>query len=228
MGLFRLVICCQYAVSLYFISQSLGFYTCGCEAMAPISGYNNHRHLFTTTLAISKKKDGTTGTNANSVPYAQKRQEFMRSIRQKIDELVTGTLVRTKVCTRSLQHALYWMTALDAITSVIRNEYSDIFGVGASQNQGVVQGVYSMLFYFARMRPRLLYSIGALVRALSLCTPLQYLIDPSVGVGAGIHLFAYLTGSRVRTQTITAMVMYPMLKLVKLTTVSFPVCYTKT
>lgn len=64
------------------------------------------------------------------------------------------------------------------------------------EKQGVVREVYSKLFYFARMRPRLLYSIGALVRCASLCTPIRHLLDPSVGVGAGIHLFAFLTGSR--------------------------------
>jgi len=91
---------------------------------------------------------------------------------------------------------------MDTILSVFLNEYSGISLPGTvallqTEKQGVVREVYSKLFYFARMRPRLLYSIGALVRALSLCTPLKYLVDPSVGVGAGIHLFAYLAGSRV-------------------------------
>lgn len=102
---------------------------------------------------------------------------------------------------RLIQHALYWITAADTVLSVILNEYSDFSLPGASvvlpmEKQGVVREVYSKLFYFARMRPRLLYSIGALVRALSLCTPLRYLLDPTVGVGAGIHFFAYLAGSR--------------------------------
>eukprot|EP00536_Pseudo-nitzschia_multiseries_P014696 jgi/Psemu1/311305/fgenesh1_kg.753_\ len=116
-----------------------------------------------------------------------------------INELVTGAI--RKPSPRYIQHALYWLTAADAMLSVILNEYSDFSLSGAlivpqAENQGVVREVYSKLFYFARMRPRLLYSIGALLRALSLCTPLRHLLDPTVGVGAGIHFFAFLAGSR--------------------------------
>ncbi|OEU06825.1 hypothetical protein FRACYDRAFT_252909 [Fragilariopsis cylindrus CCMP1102] len=77
-----------------------------------------------------------------------------------------------------------WITACDTILSVVLNKYTGILNLPLAfadvyEKQGVVREVYSKLFYFARMRPRLLYSIGALV-----------------GVGAGIHLFAFLTGSR--------------------------------
>ncbi|VEU44158.1 unnamed protein product [Pseudo-nitzschia multistriata] len=72
-----------------------------------------------------------------------------------------------------------------------------------AEAQSVVREVYSKLFYFARMRPRLLYSIGALLRALSLCTPLRHLFDPTVGVGAGIHFFASLASSRVSDRCFT-------------------------
>merc|ERR1712224_1143835 len=34
------------------------------------------------------------------------------------------------------------------------------------------------------------------IRALSLCTPLRHVVDPAVGVGFGIHLFAFLTSAR--------------------------------
>ncbi|CAJ1938304.1 unnamed protein product [Cylindrotheca closterium] len=56
--------------------------------------------------------------------------------------------------------------------------------------------MYSKLFVFARLRPRLLFSVGALLRALQLCTPFQKVIDPSIGVGAGVNLCAVLAGSR--------------------------------
>jgi len=132
--------------------------------------------------------------------FSTENENNRNAIKQTINELVSG--VPRRVAHQILQHSFYWTTAMDTILSVFLNEYSGISLPGTvallqTEKQGVVREVYSKLFYFARMRPRLLYSIGALVRALSLCTPLKYLVDPSVGVGAGIHLFAYLAGSRV-------------------------------
>ncbi len=126
------------------------------------------------------------------------QQKYYRSFRDRINEIVTGDI--RKPSHRSLQHSLYWITAADAIVSVILNEYTVLSFPGASislpsEKQGVVREVYSKLFYFARLRPRLLYSIGALVRALSLCTPIRHLVDPTAGVGAGIHFFAHLAGA---------------------------------
>ena len=62
--------------------------------------------------------------------------------------------------------------------------------------KNVLNEVYSTLFYFAQLRPRLQYAVGALLRALQLCTPLQNVIDPSAGVGAVINFCAIFAGVR--------------------------------
>lgn len=139
------------------------------------------------------------GGNVIQTLFSPKQRQLYQSVKGAINESVTGVV--KKPCHRYFQHALYWMTAADTVVSVILNEYFDFLFPGASivmpnEKQGVVREVYSKLFYFARMRPRLLYSIGALGRAFSLCTPFRYLLDPTVGVGAGIHIFAFLAGSR--------------------------------
>jgi len=196
MGIFYLIHRYRHA-SLYFIIYTACLYPFSCMAVGP---YLGHSHSSTSVLLPKQsvpieKKDGKNNVRISLTP---KLQERYRSFRDTINELVTG-FVR-KPSHRYFQHALYWITAADAVISVILNEYCDLSFPGASiasEKQGVVREVYSKLFYFARMRPRLLYSIGALVRALSLCTPLRHLIDPTVGVGAGIHFFAYLAGSRV-------------------------------
>ena len=93
-----------------------------------------------------------------------------------------------------VHHVIYWLTAEDAIHSVIRNEYTNfIIRLPTATNK---QNLYSKLFYFARLRPRLLFSVGALLRALQLCTPFRHVLDPSVGVGAGVNLCAIFAGSR--------------------------------
>ena len=62
--------------------------------------------------------------------------------------------------------------------------------------KNVLNEVYSTIFYFAQLRPRLQYAVGALLRALQLCTPLQNVIDPSIGVGAGINFCAIFANVR--------------------------------
>lgn len=56
--------------------------------------------------------------------------------------------------------------------------------------------VYRTIFYFARLKPRLLFAVGACARALQLTTVLQLVFDPSIGVGAGLNLLALATASR--------------------------------
>jgi hypothetical protein len=94
---------------------------------------------------------------------------------------------------RFVHRLLYLITAADALQYVFFNEYSASmkFANGLAKTS-----VYSKLFFFARLRPRLLFSVGALLRALQLCTPFRKVIDPSIGVGAGINLCALLAGSR--------------------------------
>ena len=109
----------------------------------------------------------------------------------KTVEAVTSGIV--KPGPRFFHHALYWITAFDAVQSVFFNEYASIMTLSSSTTK---PSMYSKLFYFARLRPRLLFSVGALLRALQLCTPFQKVIDPSIGVGAGVNLFSLLAGSR--------------------------------
>lgn len=192
MGIFHLIYRCRHIICMSCI------YPLSCMAVSPYLGLHASTSVLLPKQSIPiEKKDGR---KIASLLSTSRQQKYYRSFRDTINESVTGDV--RKPSHRYFQHALYWITAADSIISVILNEYTDVFFPGASivahnEKQGVVREVYSKLFYFARMRPRLLYSIGALVRALSLCTPLRHLVDPTVGVGAGIHFFAHLAGSRV-------------------------------
>lgn len=46
-----------------------------------------------------------------------------------------------------------------------------------------IAAAYKAVFYFARLKPRLLFVVGACLRALQQTTVLQLVFDPSVGVG---------------------------------------------
>ena len=139
-------------------------------------------------------------------PSARERfDDTLLSVRSKVTSL-RFEVERRK---RSLRLALYWLTSLDSMLAVVLNDYrtplTDTFagrsstsgaGTGASSGDNFLGGIYSRVFYFARLRPRLLFSVGALLRALQLCTPLQTIIDPSAGVGVGVNICARLAGSR--------------------------------
>lgn len=190
MGLFHLIHRCRCIILLAYI------YPFGCVAVSPYLGLHTSTSVLLPKQSLPEKKNGK---KSASFLLTLKQQKYNRSFRDTVNEIVTGEV--RKPSHRYFQHALYWMTAADSIISIILNEYTVFSFPGASiaapfEKQGVVREVYSKLFYFARMRPRLLYSIGALVRALSLCTPLRHLMDPTVGVGAGIHFFAHLACAR--------------------------------
>ncbi|KAG7367673.1 hypothetical protein IV203_030344 [Nitzschia inconspicua] len=149
-------------------------------------GNDSHRNPTTNKGTIKTK----------TKPFFQKVQ----SILGWYNNLRKGTVHQP--CTMVMQHILYWITAADAVHSLFLNEYSGLYGFlyssssALAERMSLVPSVYSKLFYFARLRPRLLYAIGALVRALQLCTPLRKVIDPCIGVGAGVNLCALLAGSR--------------------------------
>lgn len=156
-------------------------------------------------------------------PWTRKIRPYLNNIKAFFSQFVTGDV--RKVGPRFVHHILYWLTATDAVYNVYLNEYThtttsplwvllscivagtplSALSIGRTgqhyqqqqQHQhALVPSVYSKLFYFARLRPRLLYAIGALLRALQLCTPFRRVLDPTAGVGAGINLCAILAGSR--------------------------------
>jgi hypothetical protein len=97
---------------------------------------------------------------------------------------------------RRIHLALYWLTATNAVMAVLVNDYRIPLAAHSPEAAGLLGNIYSRVFFFARLRPRLLFSVGALLRALQQCTPLQQIIDPSAGVGAGVNICAYVAGSR--------------------------------
>ena len=102
---------------------------------------------------------------------------------------------------------IYVATIINPVLSVVANEYK----VAADHtlvrflpsplrpytSQGnPTAAVYRTLFYFAKLKPRLLFAVGACLRALQQTTVIHMVFDPSVGVGAGLNLLALATASR--------------------------------
>ena len=117
---------------------------------------------------------------------------------------------------RFVLHVLYWLSSWDVINSVRLNKYVDYpnlpqqlyagpesssnnkrFQINSKNIDGkkVLNDVYTTLFYFAQLKPRLLYSVGALLRAIQLCTPIRYIFDPIIGVGFGLNLCTIFCGT---------------------------------
>ena len=98
----------------------------------------------------------------------------------------------------SLCRAVFADTVINPCLSVCKNEYTALcFALPRRDvQQPVTAAVYRTVFYFARLKPRLLFVIGGLLRALQQCTVFQFVLEPSVGVGAGINLLCLFAGSR--------------------------------
>ena len=104
----------------------------------------------------------------------------------------------TRVC-----RWLYIFTVVNPVLSVIANEYKNVdskFLPSPLRAEPLsthrTASVYRTLFYFAKLKPRLLFAVGACLRALQQTTVIQLVFDPSVGVGAGLNLVALATASR--------------------------------
>merc|ERR1712087_883526 len=100
------------------------------------------------------------------------------------------------------QRLLYILTAVNPSLAVLTNNYKTrvhlpVIGIQAQDRMiPPAATVYRTLFYFARLKPRLLFSIGAALRALQLSTALRFVFDPSTGVGAGLNLISLCAASR--------------------------------
>jgi len=91
----------------------------------------------------------------------------------------------------------YTLTALNPLIAVIFNDYSKMLEpVKQIQTYTRLARTYETIFFFARLRPRVSFAIGAILRGLQLTTALQYMFDPSAGVGFGLNLLCLFAKSR--------------------------------
>ena len=117
---------------------------------------------------------------------------------------------------------LYVATCINPSLSVLANKYTGVrnfrplnvlHGSAWQAQSSLTAGVYKTLFYFARLKPRLLFAIGACARALQQTTVLQLVFDPSVGVGAGLNILALLTGSQWPAALVLGCARHPCVQL---------------
>lgn len=88
---------------------------------------------------------------------------------------------------------LYLATSINPLISVVRNEYMGVLirrAPKVDKGPRLINSAIGSVFYFARLRPRLLFVIGACVRALQCVTVIELVIDPTIGVGAGLNILA--------------------------------------
>lgn len=93
---------------------------------------------------------------------------------------------------------LYIVTALNPLLFVITNSYecTAVQVLKPYKAQPTLAAAYRTVFYFARLKPRLLFAIGGMLRGLQLTTPIRFAFDPPAGCGAGLNLLCLVAGSR--------------------------------
>ena len=96
---------------------------------------------------------------------------------------------------------IYTMTAWNPALAVLFNDYAKMvrpFRPYQTQKQQhhALAKTYETLFFFARLKPRVTFAIGAMLRALQLTTAFQYVFDPSAGIGFGLDILCLFARSR--------------------------------
>jgi len=92
---------------------------------------------------------------------------------------------------------LYTVTAINPAVAVVFNDYSKTLEpFRTAEKVPRLARTYETLFFFARLRPRVTFAIGAGLRALQLTTAIQHVFDPGVGVGFGLNAFCFFARSR--------------------------------
>ena len=99
---------------------------------------------------------------------------------------------KTFVLSPKWARTLYMLSALNPALAVVFNDYSKMLTplqpVRRRPHGGALARTYETIFYFARLKPRVSYCIGAILRALQMTTALQFVFDPSIGVGLGLDI----------------------------------------
>mmetsp|Transcript_5805 Transcript_5805/g.17506 ORF Transcript_5805/g.17506 Transcript_5805/m.17506 type:complete len:191 (-) Transcript_5805:625-1197(-) len=93
-----------------------------------------------------------------------------------------------------VQRVLYGLTSVNTAFAVYTNDHRNV--PWPMRKATEVTSFYTRLFFFAKLRPRVLFVIGAVMRALQLTTALQHVFDPKAGCGTGLNLLALFAGSR--------------------------------
>eukprot|EP00977_Amphora_coffeiformis_P011748 scaffold2868_cov171-Amphora_coffeaeformis.AAC.1 len=120
-----------------------------------------------------KKTKSTKNTSASAAAAAAHREEKGRR------------WVLPKLWARFM----YVLTALNPALAVFCNDYAKMMGPYRPVRT-------QHLFFFARLKPRVTFTIGAMLRALQLTTAFQYVFDPSVGMGFGLDVLFLFAQSK--------------------------------
>ena len=95
---------------------------------------------------------------------------------------------------------LYCLSAFNPFLAVFFNDYTRMLEpfpkIYRTQSHNIILKTVEGVFTVVRLRPRVSFAIGALLRALQLTTAFQYVINPPVGVGFGLNVICLLANSR--------------------------------
>lgn len=151
-------------------------------------------------IGVNKKKSNTSSSRARLFYIGggnnQQQADHQKSSHNKKGE--SFAVVISKRCAR----LLYILTALNPGLAVLFNDYNrmlpDFFlrHKIPTRPQHRLAKTYETLFFFARLKPRVSFAIGAGLRALQMTTALQYVFNPVAGVGFGLNILCWYARSQ--------------------------------
>lgn len=146
--------------------------------------------------------------HAMRIPAQDKPQNFLQRlftgpVKCQRRDKEQGQKKRSTCFAPHVCRSFYILTAVNPFLATLSNDHSarieaPFLTVPFPHERGPVSAasVYRTLFYFAKLKPRVLFSIGGLLRALQLNTGLRHVFDPGAGIGAGINFLCLFANSR--------------------------------
>mmetsp|Transcript_6011 Transcript_6011/g.8504 ORF Transcript_6011/g.8504 Transcript_6011/m.8504 type:complete len:209 (-) Transcript_6011:49-675(-) len=142
------------------------------------------------------------GESVESLLIIEKKKNLMQRMHIFLKKRDTGDSKKAAAAVESSSkrefvkswRMFYLASCINSFCAVLQNNYRHVPWPMVTDDDRFRQiTVYKGIFYF---RPRVLFTVGALLRGLQLTSPLDHLFDPQAGVGLGINLLTLFAGSR--------------------------------
>lgn len=105
----------------------------------------------------------------------------------------------TIVISRRWAKILYYLSAMNPLIAVLFNDYSKMLEpipILQTQPKNVISQAVTGFVSIVRLKPRISFTVGAMLRALQLNTAIENVIDPTIGIGFGLNVLCLFAKTR--------------------------------
>ena len=107
------------------------------------------------------------------------------------------------------------VTSVNPALAVLSNDYEQrrigrIVGLTVPQASTAFDSILPKWLFSVVLRPRVLFSIGSMLRAVQMNSPLRHIFDPSCGIAAGVNLLCLWSNAKWPATMVLGWVISPL------------------